>query len=508
MPGRFGGDYDQYDDEELDDDDLNNLEEDEEEEDDEELDEEESDELEEEIEGEIKEEDSKKTRANNRAIENRLKRIRRTAPYRFYPHFTISERVFLNKARKTHPRQVASLERLMLRRKDVFRLKSMSAGSSVPYILIFALILVVAVFVIAALGSLLSFLSGDDPSDGTASAQFGVNGEDFYGVRVVYTDSELAEIKIVENYINTIQNAVESIESEDLDITIDFPAEDFDYSTLDLEAFASDYASAYQIFARVVDTIYRQDAESMGDTANDELTIQEKIDAIRYFGLNSDLANEIASVISSHINDQDLYTIQSDEETGEDILAVEQQIADGILLYFTENDFVRLEKYFIKDYIFESAEDMMENIVAEEYVAMIFMPKTQVQFSRFSFIVSLTNLDTFNLYVQQGSEIVNFTSEQLTSAEDGAESNLYSTDDDLNITAQVYENIDINNLNYLSAGMSLLDILNGEIDYNIYLNTATNQEEEVILTFKQDGVITYFEAEDDFIFVEYETSWQ
>lgn len=507
MPGRFGGDYDQYD-EELDDDDLNNLEEDEEEEDDEELDEEEADELEEEIEGEIKEEDSKKTRANNRAIENRLKKIRAIAPYRFYPHFTIGERVFLNKARKTHPRQVASLERLMLRRKDVFRLKSMSAGSSVPYILIFALILVVAVFVIATLGSLLSFLSGDDPSDGTASAQFGVNGEDFYGVRVVYTDSELAEIEIVENYINTIQNAVESIESEDLDITIDFPAEDFDYSTLDLEAFASDYASAYQIFARVVDTIYRQDAESMGDTANDELTIQEKIDAIRYFGLNSDLANEIASVISSHINDQDLYTIQSDEETGEDILAVEQQIADGILLYFTENDFVRLEKYFIKDYIFESAEDMMENIVAEEYVAMIFMPKTQIQFSRFSFIVSLTNLDTFNLYVQQGSEIVNFTSEQLTSAEDGAESNLYSTDDDLNITAQVYENIDINNLNYLSAGMSLLDILNGEIDYNIYLNTATNQEEEVILTFKQDGVITYFEAEDDFIFVEYETSWQ
>ena len=507
MPGRFGGDYDLYD-EELDDDDLNNLEEDEEEEDDEELDEEEADELEEEIEGEIKEEDSKKTRANNRAIENRLKKIRAIAPYRFYPHFSISERAFLNKARKTHPRQVASLERLMLRRKDVFRLKSLSAGSSVPYVLIFALILVIAVFVIATLGSLLSFLFGDDSSDGTASAQFGVNGEDFYGVRVVYTDSELAEIEIVENYINTIQNAVESIESGDLDITIDFPAEDFDYSTLDLEAFASDYASAYQIFARVVDTIYRQDAESMGDTANDELTIQEKIDAIRYFGLNSDLANEIASVISSHINDQDLYTIQSDEETGEDILAVEQQIADGILLYFTENDFVRLEKYFIKDYIFESAEDMMENIVAEEYVAMIFMPKTQVQFSRFSFIVSLTNLDTFNLYVQQGSEIVNFTSEQLTSAEDGTESNLYSTDDDLNITAQVYENIDINNLNYLSAGMSLLDILNGEIDYNIYLNTATNQEEEVILTFKQDGVITYFEAEDDFIFVEYETSWQ
>lgn len=507
MPGRFGGDYDQYD-EELDDDDLNNLEEDEEEEDDEELDEEEADELEEEIEGEIKEEDSKKTRANNRAIENRLKKIRAIAPYRFYPHFTIGERVFLNKARKTHPRQVASLERLMLRRKDVFRLKSMSAGSSVPYILIFALILVVAVFVIAALGSLLSFLSGDDPSDGTASAQFGVNGEDFYGVRVVYTDSELAEIEIVENYINTIQNAVESIESEDLDITIDFPAEDFDYSTLDLEAFASDYANAYQILASVVDTIYRQDAESMGDTANDELTIQEKIDAIRYFGLNLDLANEIAGVISSHINDQDLYTIQSDEETGEDILAVEQQIADGILLYFTENDFVRLEKYFIKDYIFESAEDMMENIIAEEYVAMIFMPKTQVQFSRFSFIVSLTNLDTFNLYVQQGSEIVNFTSEQLTSAEDGAESNLYSSADNLNLTAQVYENIDINNLNYLSAGMSLLDILNGEIDYNIYLNTATNQEEEVILTFKQDGVITYFEAEDDFIFVEYETSWQ
>lgn len=503
MSGRFGGDYDQYDDEELDDDDLDNLEDD-----DEEFDEDDAEELEEEIEEEIKQEKAKKKRADNRAIENRLKKIRATAPYRFHPHFTIRERVFLNKARKTHSRQVASIERLMRRRQEVFRIKTASAGSSLPLVLIFGLILILIIFAIAIVGSILSFLFGDGSTDNnTASSQFGVNGEDFYGTRVIYTDAEKAQIEIIKNYIDILQNSIESVETESLDITIDLPQEDFDYSSFDLETFASSYPNAYQILIDMVDVVYSRDIESIGEIGNDELTVLEKIDEIRYFGLNADLAIEVSTVISSYINDQDLYTLQSSEETSEDTTAVEQQITDGISLYFTENNFVRLEKYFIKDYIFESAEDMMENIEAEDYIAMIFMPKNQVQFSSFSFIASQTNLDTFSLYVQQGNEIINFTSEQLTGAEDGAESNLYSSEDNLNLTAQVYENISLDNMRYLSTGMSLLDILNGEIDYLTYLKSATNQEEEEILTFKDDGVITYFEAEDDFIFVEFETIW-
>ena len=200
MSGRFGGDYDQYDDEELDDDDLDNLEDD-----DEEFDEDDAEELEEEIEEEIKQEKAKKKRADNRAIENRLKKIRATAPYRFHPHFTIRERVFLNKARKTHSRQVASIERLMRRRQEVFRIKTASAGSSLPLVLIFGLILILIIFAIAIVGSILSFLFGDGSADNnTASSQFGVNGEDFYGTRVVYTDAEKAQIEIIENYLDIL----------------------------------------------------------------------------------------------------------------------------------------------------------------------------------------------------------------------------------------------------------------------------------------------------------------
>lgn len=510
MPGRFGGDYDQYEDEDFDDDDLDNLEEADEEDDEaEEDDEEEAEEEEEELEAEEKQQKDKEKKAKNRAIENRLKRIRLTAPYRFYPHLTLGERMFVNKARKTHPVQVARINAALLRQKEVFRMKLSSISPAIPYILIGVLILFLIIAVVAVIGSIVPSFFGDGSEEGgTASSQFGVNGQDFYGTRVVYEDKGKAQTEMIENYINILQNSIESIENDTFDINVELVEEDFDFSTFDETSFASSYPNNYQILLNMVDVVYNYDIANSDETADEQLPMLEKIDEIKYFGLNSELAVEISSTISSYINEHDLYTYESGAEgEGDDQVAtIEQQITDGISNYFTANSFSRVEKYFIKDYIFDSADDMMQNIPVQDYVAMIFMPKNQVQFSKFSFIVSQTNLDTFNMYIQLDGQIVNFTASQLTSAEDGGGSNMYESPDDLNLTAQVYQNISLTDLNYLSEGMSLFDIFNGELDYNIYLKSITDQDEQ-IFTFKDDGVVTYFEADDDFLFVEFETVW-
>ena len=56
--------------------------------------------------------------------------------------------------------------------------------------------------------------------------------------------------------------------------------------------------------------------------------------------------------------------------------------------------------------------------------------------------------------------------------------------------------------------MSLIDIVNGEIDYNIYLEVQTSEDSKTYLTWKDDGIIVRFESVEPFVFVEFETDWE
>ena len=510
MAGAFGGDYNQYEDEdELDenpdslDDEFDEEYEDEEEYDDEDEEDEDSDEISEENQKQLKE-------AEKKSIDNQLKKIRKTAPYRFYPHYTMSERRVIAKAKKTNPQQVKKLDELMAQRKEAFRAKVKSVvGPILPPVLIFLLIMLVAILVVGIIAYIISSLfgGGSDGEKPSMSAQFGVNGQDFYGCRVVYSDEEQSQIEMIENYINSIRDSIESAENSTLDITIDLPAEDYDFTNFDESEFAEAYGNAYNLLDLMVDEVYSTDTSvSDGETTDDStLSLMEKIDGIEYFGFDSELASAISAIISTYINDNDLYQILDDSG---DTANIEQDIVNSINIYFNGLDNIRTEKLFIKDFIFEDSDDMMSGITEKNYVALIFMPKRQVEFSYFSFMIGNADFDNINLYIQNGEQIIDLNGQVWTTENEGGETYLFESDNNLNLSTNQFSDIDLNNINYLTNGLSLIDIVNGEIDYNIYLEVQTSEDSKTYLTWKDDGIIVRFESVEPFVFVEFETDWE
>lgn len=511
MAGAFGGDDDIYNDEEnieanaddLENEQVNEIVYEEEDEEDEDL-EEEEEELEEETEQLSRQELNRLRKAEKKSVENRLQRIRLRAPYRFWPHFTIQERAFLRKARKQHPKQVARIFALMAARKEVFRAKIKSIiGPALPIVLIVLAILLIILVFAAVIDSI--FGGGSSGEDG-ASTQFGVSGEDFYGCRVVYTDEEQAQIEIIENYIEVLKGSIESIEMQSLDITIELPADDYNFDEFNEVDFSSNYTEAYAVLNLMVDEVYNYDNDSTGDSGTG-LNLMQKIDGIEYFGFDTNLLNNLSSLIAGYINDNDLYAIDG-EDAGVEDQNTEQTITSGISSYFAGVSGVRTEKLFMKDFIFENSSDMMRGIGEENYIALIFMPKNQVQFNYFSFLIDSTDFSNFNMYIQSGEQTINLSSSEFTSAEDGENPiYLYESASNLNVTAETYQNISTSNLSYLASEMSLIDIVNGELDYNIYLTTNSSQDGTTYLTWKEDGVIAYFESGVPFTFVEWETQW-
>lgn len=509
MAGAFGGDYNNYEDdnENLEDiqndldqtEDVDDLEEDEYE--DYEYDDEDYDQVSVENEKALKQ-------AEKKSIENKLKKIRRTAPYRFYPHFTFGERRILSKARKTHFQQVNRINRIMAQRKATFHSKMNSIiGPILPYLLIIGLIILVVIFIAAAISSILSFLFGADTGEKpSASAQFGVNGRDFYGCRVVYSDEEQAQIEIIETYINSIKYSTESSENEDFNIVIELPADDYNYQEFNESEFAQTYSNAYDLLTLIVDEVYTSDYENISGEQNnvDSLSLIEKIDYIKYFGFDNELSNQISIIISNYINDNDLYQIVNNNI---DNATVEQTISDNISNYFTNSINVRTEKLFIKDYIFENEDDMMENITEKNYISLIFMPKTQVEFTYLSFIISNADYDNFDMYIQYENNVIDLNKLNFTTKNDGGESYLYETDSNISVPVETFSDISIEDLGYLSEGLSLYNILNGNIDYNIYLQNITNEDGTSILTYKENGLVVKFSSLEPFVFVEWETKW-
>ena len=151
------------------------------------------------------------------------------------------------------------------------------------------------------------FGSGSSGEDG-ASTQFGVSGEDFYGCRVVYTDEEQAQIEIIENYIEVLKGSIESIEMQSLDITIELPADDYNFDEFNEVDFSSNYTEAYAVLNLMVDEVYNYDNDSTGDSGTG-LNLMQKIDGIEYFGFDTNLLNNLSSLIAGYINDNDLYAI-------------------------------------------------------------------------------------------------------------------------------------------------------------------------------------------------------
>lgn len=470
------------------------------------VDEQNNEEAQEEAEEEAEEEEEKQEKeASKRSIINKFMKIKTIAPNRFYPHLKSKERDVVKQMRKINPVQVMAFDNLMMVRKQQFwsKVKAILAtplggfliGIIIAFVALFAIVFVVMLFG-----------GGEDGENltGPMSSISDVTGESFYGARLVYSDDEQATLDILEDYVEVlleVESAVELADSN-LDITLTLPSTDFDYSTFDETTFMAEYSDAYEIILDLSTLVAENDLVE-GETIGE--TLEENLALIKYFGYSSEFTPEMASIISTYINENDLYVYSSEDGAGE----VESLITTQILNVLSEPKYnVRTEKLYVKDYILDG-DETLSDIPQENYKYMIYMPKENVTFSYFSFTLREIDFDNFTLSLLINGELTELNGGLFTSSEDfGIESYNYETATDLSILASAFTDIDTENLNALSEESSLFDILSLE-NSGIYLTDFvddTGTANANIKTIKTNGIGVQFVSEQPFFFAEFGTA--
>ena len=443
-------------------------------------------------------------------LRNKLKRIVR--------EIGVSSRTTLKPAEKKVMKQSKAFPKLKTERKAVDLMiaanhgknvsKLMSIAPIIPYILIGGLIVFMLFAVVAAIGAI-----AGEPGE-NSNSQYGVTGEHFYGVRMVYDDEEEATKNIIEDYVEMLKNSAESVkqingvavDSEPYGVAIELnlaiPNEDFDYSSFDETTFSVDYKATYDIVKVIAEKTYEID----NGEAYTGSTLVECVNGIKFFGVEK---SETATVVSGELNKLITFTATNADGavTDETILSkikteIEKQVETKISDLFNNKYTLRTEKLFVKDYILESESSRVSNIPAENYVAMIFMPKVNVEFTKLSFVASNADVTNFKISIN-GND---FSNGENIAVQSGQQAWMYEYNALTNPTATAFTDIDTNNLSALSNGLSLFDILELEnVDHTFYLETV---DENPYLTLKRNGVIVDVENDQPFNFVEYETYYK
>ena len=511
--------------------------------DEEELEEQEDETNEEEIEEEIRQAQEMEKQAQKRRDANRLKKIMKTAPYRFYPFLTSGEKKVVQrlKKEKEHTVEIARFYQLMLQRKQAFWAKVKSAVAPImPYMGYIALGVFIIIVVIVIIAWIFPFLFPEDGNGGKGmSSPFGIKGDKFYGARAVYKDETLSRNGLIEQYVDIVQTSVDNLQAkiitetigagEDaeeyevkLTINLTLPAEDFNYEELNLENFATDFTILYNIVEDIAKLSYKVD--NGVEVASSDLI--ETLDGVKYFGFNTEMIgsgvidedkeadNNIIEIVYDALTESDVVTIQerlsgsSDEfvdATNVTVDKVDDDIRSELIstINVDENK-VRAEKLFIKDFIFEDADSYIEGVEKKNYVALIYLPKEDVDFDYVSYMINIDKTADFNMILtNNGSEISlsNGDGENWSDDDNAAElTYTFSSGKNLNQTASITNIINTSELNKFTSGSSLVNVVTTADDYNVYLEETTTDSGEKVLTYKLGNMYLIFETAVEFMF--------
>ena len=381
--------------------------------------------------------------------------------------------------------------------------------------------------------------AGPGGSGGGGSAAFGVTGDDFYGVRTIYTDDEKARVGLLEEYSTIIDNSIEQTitveklktittgSGEDeisktykvsvvVDLTIpqtkvegEEPT-DFDYSTFEEESFKTTYLEYYTLLNAVAEKVYVYD----NPTGSIPETLLEKLNGIKYFGLDAIVGEEIKTIIYNKlltIYDVEVFNqTENKVENGEIKTELKNQLKTDL-----ENDInvklgevlapytARSEKLFIKDFILSDSDDMMNDITEENYVCWIFMPKTAVEFEQVSFYIKHNNIEKFAIKLFNNSEEITLKKDNADFGDENVSIYTYFAKN-LNEDVNMYENIEITNLEALKQGVSLSEIIRNE---NLNNEKYLTLNADGVYTFVKNGMRVEFESLEKFYCSEVETKW-
>lgn len=514
-------DYDPNDEEEMDDDEEL---EDEDEEDDEDEDEE-------------KQQSELEKRVQERKDLNKFKKIIKTAPYRFYPHLTKEEKNLVYRMKKKHPTEVVRLEQVMAQKKQAFWAKVKSTITpALPFLGYLMLGIFIIIIVVVIIGTLFPWLFPEDGTSDGAASPFGIKGDQFYGARAVYKDEELSRNSLIEQYVDIVETSVENLQAEtfteivevdgenktyDVKLTINLtlPAEDFDYNNLNLSEFSSNYADLYNIVGDIAKLVYKGD-----NSAEAPADLIETLDGIKYFGFNAEMIgssidddkevdNNVIEIVYDALTESGVIVLheklQSATEYSTATNVTMENIDDNIrselieIINVPENK-VRAEKLFIKDFILADAESYMEGIEKKNYVALIYMPKTNVNFDYVSYMITIDKTADFNIILtNNGNEISLTKGDGEYWGEDENPTELtykFDSGENLNQTVNAFDAINVAELNKFSSASSLAKVIAEASDYNIYLEQITDENGENVLTYKKGSMYLQFETDAEFMF--------
>ena len=387
------------------------------------------------------------------------------------------------------------------------------------------------------------FLWPDDDTDygdgGGGSAAFGVTGDDFYGVRTIYTDDEKARVGLLEEYSTIIDNSIEQTltiekiktittgtgddevsKTYKVSVVVDLSIPktevegkeptDFDYSTFNEDTFKTTYVDYYNILNAVAEKVYVYD----NPTGNIPSLLIEKLDGIKYFGLDLTVSSEVKTLIYNKL--VELYDIevfnQTDNKVEEGAVVtdlktelkaeIEAEINTEIIEVLAPYT-ARTEKLFVKDFILSESDDTMSGITEENYVCWIFMPNKAVQFEQVWFYVKHPDIDNFNIKLfNNGSEI---TLKKDTGNLGDENVKLYSYYiRNIHENVGAFEDIDTSKIDALKQGVALSDIIKDE---NLPTEKYLSLNADGVYTFNKNGMYVEFNSLEKFYCVEQETLW-
>ena len=459
---------------------------------------------------------SAKKRVEEKLLKNKLKLIMSNLVVRTY--LRPDEKQTIKKARKHEnlKNDIKIIYTMLAINKAKLTMKTISSSPALYYVFIGALILLLIICVVAFIGSIMPWLFPEDEeggTGGTVNSQFGIKGSDFYGARMIYKDDEKSAVAIIEDYVELVENGIEETKtitsasgtSVTLEVNIALPAEDYDYLTYDETTFKSEYPVLHTTVLDIAKIVYK--ADNSVDYSG--LNLLECVNGILYFGYGQTVMADVSKIVTDAIVNNTTYEISGEGEIDK-ANDLDPQITQKLeTLYSNTKYHTRTEKLFVKDYILAGDDKMMENISKENYVAFIFMPKKNVSFSKCSFSVGNADLSEFTINMANNGSAITLTKDNFDfGTEDTGNTFIYTTGENKNISVDTFTDIDTNNLNALSEGVSLFDIVeNEDINYSTYLETKTETGVEY-LTIKQNGLVVSLSNKEAFNFVEFETMWQ
>jgi hypothetical protein len=310
---------------------------------------------------------------------------------------------------------------------------------------------------------------------------------------MVYKDDERAKNDLIGSYLMAIQTSIESVDGKNVndqtvDVNIEMPDEDYE---IDYKTFSTDFPELAALVVKIANVVSAADNGQTSAT-----TIEECLSEIKYFGLPASRVNNIASDISDFIEENST-TSSGGKFEGEVSSLINLQ------------DFTtRVEMYYIKDYIFNSDEEMQSGVSNQQYVAFIFMPKIDVSFKSVSLKLEGENLDGLSCGLTYNQSALSLVEADGNFDDEGVSRKIYEHTSA--ISASTFQDIDGENIRALSEGLSLYDIVNSEdLKSDLYL---TFGETSGVYTYKNNGLslnITFKDGVEikPFIVNEYATDW-